>query len=422
MGEARLEWLLWWVGRALVMGAAFLPLAPAAAAELSIVPQTRLRLTVLQWMPVEGEYRRLDTFGGDLMVLPNGAVSVPVIGQVPVIGKDASTISVEVAERIQVELGLISPPEVSLDVLEYPPIYVVGAVAAPGQFPYRPGFTVLQALALGGGQMRPEPDEGTDSDIRLRSELLGIEDDILRTMARTARLRAELQGLAEIDFPEEVTSQSQLAPISEVIAQEQALFEARAGAIERQSQSYSDLIELLETEIAALEERIAALDEEIASLLTELERVSQLVATGNAVVSRRTDVERLISGARADRLDHLTAIMRSRQSISEAERNQLNLRDQMQTEAVQELLVQEATLEDLYLQRETSQQLLAELANASLGSNRPTLEPPVLRFSIVRLGEDGMTETEADEFSELLPGDVLKVTLSEASFTVATEP
>ena len=42
-------------------------------------------------------------------------------------------------------------PSVSVEIIEYRPIFILGEVAKPGQYPYEPGMTVLTAVAIAGG-------------------------------------------------------------------------------------------------------------------------------------------------------------------------------------------------------------------------------------------------------------------------------
>ncbi|MDQ2763265.1 MAG: SLBB domain-containing protein, partial [Pseudomonadota bacterium] len=57
-------------------------------------------------------------------------------------------------KRISDELKarkLLRDPSVSAEVLAYRPIFVLGEVAKPGQYPYQPGMTMLTAVAVAGG-------------------------------------------------------------------------------------------------------------------------------------------------------------------------------------------------------------------------------------------------------------------------------
>jgi polysaccharide export outer membrane protein len=58
---------------------------------------------------------------------------------------------------------LLSEPSVSVQVVQYRPISVLGEVNRPGQYPYQPGMTMLDAVALAGGfTYRAVTDSATD--------------------------------------------------------------------------------------------------------------------------------------------------------------------------------------------------------------------------------------------------------------------
>ena len=46
---------------------------------------------------------------------------------------------------------MLRKPSVSVEVATYRPIYVLGEVNKPGQYPYQPGMTVVSAAAVAGG-------------------------------------------------------------------------------------------------------------------------------------------------------------------------------------------------------------------------------------------------------------------------------
>jgi len=46
---------------------------------------------------------------------------------------------------------LVHNPSVAVEIIAYRPIYVLGEVNRPGQYPYQPGMTVVTAVAVAGG-------------------------------------------------------------------------------------------------------------------------------------------------------------------------------------------------------------------------------------------------------------------------------
>jgi polysaccharide export outer membrane protein len=47
--------------------------------------------------------------------------------------------------------GYIREPSVAVEVEAYRPFFILGEVAAPGQYPYVPNMTVESAVAIAGG-------------------------------------------------------------------------------------------------------------------------------------------------------------------------------------------------------------------------------------------------------------------------------
>ncbi len=86
----------------------------------------------------------------DLVVRPDGKISMPLIQDVTAAGQT----TVELAAQIQQKLvAFIKEPQVSVIVLQInaPKFYVIGSVVRPGTYPLRGETSVLQALSLAGG-------------------------------------------------------------------------------------------------------------------------------------------------------------------------------------------------------------------------------------------------------------------------------
>ena len=55
----------------------------------------------------------------------------------------------EIAARLR--NGYIREPSVAVEIESYRPFFILGEVAAPGQYPYVPNMTVESAVAIAGG-------------------------------------------------------------------------------------------------------------------------------------------------------------------------------------------------------------------------------------------------------------------------------
>lgn len=381
----------------------------AVADGVRLPQQTKLRVTVLQWMPMKGVYEEWTALGGEFVVSNAGTIVLPVVGTVSVGTMDTAGLAEEISKRIQAKTELVSKPDTTVQVLEYPPIYVVGDVTKPGEYQYRPGLTVLQAIALSGGELQPSESQATD-EIRLVGELQGYEAGILRAEARIARLQAEMTGSPEISFPT-LHAGEDSALAAEVFGQERIIFAARANEIERQSKSLSELRDLFSAEIDVLEEKIKSADMGIKSAEQELTAVKSLVDKGLAIASRQSDLERALANYRADRLDQVTAIMRARQNITESTRNLEGLHDKQQTEVAAQMQNEQGNLDQLKLTRDVSQKLLLDLLAKK---NRLALSgtPGGAELTIKRHDGGVETVTGASESTLLGPGDVVEVKLA----------
>ncbi len=102
-----------------------------------------------------GDQVHVTTFGGeqltgDFRVSDSGNVAVPLLGLVPASGRTTAELGDEIAARLR-RMKLFTNPSVAVEVVSYRPIFVLGEVNHPGQYPYQPGMTVLSAVAVAGG-------------------------------------------------------------------------------------------------------------------------------------------------------------------------------------------------------------------------------------------------------------------------------
>ncbi|QWW72000.1 polysaccharide biosynthesis/export family protein [Rhizobium sp. WYJ-E13] len=381
------------------------PVLPAFADDSPFAPQTKIRLTIAQWMPSKGQYERWEAIGGEYTVSDDGAVFLPFLGSLPVGKLDNAGLTNQIATRLQEKIGLMQAPVVMIEILEYPPIYVVGDVAKPGEYKFRPGLTVLQSLAMGGGPVRAKSEQQTQS-IRLAGELRETDHAILRSAAKLSRLQAEMDGAKEITFDRTDGSNQQYA--AGIYNEERVIFQARASALERQSKALVELRDLLNTEISTLEEKLAGADDNIKSVEDQLVSVKTLVAKGLTLSSRQLDLQRLLTTYRADKLDLVTAIMRGRQAISETTRNLEGLADTRRSEIATEAQSERANLDQLKMKRELTQKLLIEGLATGDDAKNPGDELP-LTFTVSRRNDGQINQFPASETTALEPGDVVRV-------------
>lgn len=112
---------------------------PQAANAYQLGPGDRLLITVFGEEELTGEYA----------IGANGALTFPLIGDVPAAGLTPQQLSNAIAERLRG--GYLREPRVASNVISYRPFYILGEVENPGTYPYVAELDVLSAVAIAGG-------------------------------------------------------------------------------------------------------------------------------------------------------------------------------------------------------------------------------------------------------------------------------
>jgi polysaccharide export outer membrane protein len=111
--------------------------APVAS---RLEPGNKLRITVYGEESLTGPYD----------ISPGGFISMPLVGPIKAAGRTRSELEREIAARYRTG-GFLQDPHVTIEVLEYRPIYVFGEAEKPGEYPFRSGLDVHAAVAMAGG-------------------------------------------------------------------------------------------------------------------------------------------------------------------------------------------------------------------------------------------------------------------------------
>ena len=100
-----------------------------------------------------------------------GSITMPLIGAVPARGRTPAGLPREIAAKLR--HGYIREPSVAVEIEAYRPFFILGEVAAPGQYPYVPNMTVESAIAIAGGfSPRAQRDRVTFTHTELRAGAL----------------------------------------------------------------------------------------------------------------------------------------------------------------------------------------------------------------------------------------------------------
>ncbi len=120
----------------------------ATTAELSTTHMQQYKLG-------PGDKLRVITFGhedltSEFIVSDSGEIAFPLVGQVKAAGLTLDEFQQALASSLK-SGGFVINPNVSAEVIQYRPFYILGEVQRPGSYPYSSGLTALSAIATAGG-------------------------------------------------------------------------------------------------------------------------------------------------------------------------------------------------------------------------------------------------------------------------------
>jgi len=114
------------------------PAGPTAGTYI-LGPNDRVRVKVYGEPDIAGEYE----------VDSTGQISVPLAGHIHADGLTTKQLERSIASALS--KGIVRDPRVNVEVALYRPYYILGEVKKSGEYPYRLGLTVLDAVASAGG-------------------------------------------------------------------------------------------------------------------------------------------------------------------------------------------------------------------------------------------------------------------------------
>jgi HlyD family secretion protein len=170
-----------------------------------------------------------------------------------------------------------------------------------------------------------------------QASLQMVSKQLDEVRARIVRLVAERDGLPGLQAPAEFAARSGEVAVTNLLASEQSLFNARANA--RRSQ-----IDLLQSRVSQLNEENAGLDSQVASKTKQLDLITgELLGVQNLYdkrlvpVTRLTTLQRESARIEGERGQLVSAIAETKSKIGEAQLQMVRLDQDFRTDVVKEL-------------------------------------------------------------------------------------
>lgn len=348
----------------------------------------------------------------ELAISSNGELNVPLIGDFKVAGLTVPE-ALQAMRTAFIERKIFIDPQVSLSVVSFRPIFVLGDVKAPGSFPFQPLLTVEQAVALAGGQSAggATGEDRVITSARLRGNLDEVEVDIAREAVGAARLKAQLAGQTEIspgDMPEKARDivsaqlvETLLVNEREILGSEQRSFEAR------QNQLTAAVAEV-KGALANLEQLAEKQKQVIVAAHSERERAKELNKRGFKTLTDLSNVERDVTAQEAQLLGIYNQMSTTRRELADLQRQLLDLTDNRTSTALTALQAHTAEIERLLVSRRSTEEQLLLLSSLATEEARET---EALQFAYqIRRRVDGQMQTQSATLDDaVLSGDTIIV-------------
>jgi HlyD family secretion protein len=223
---------------------------------------------------------------------------------------------------------------------------LAGAVVVPGNLVVQSNVKTIQH-PTGGVVADIRVGNGTrvkagDLLVRLdatqaRASLQVVSKQLDELRARIARLAAERDGRARLEFPDELAARLSDGTVQTLLASEDSLFKARASARQSQRELQQGRIAQLTEEISGLETQVASRAKQLELIQGELGGVQDLYDKHLVPLARLTALQREAARIDGERGQLVSSIAETKSKIGEAELQIVRLDQDFRGEVVKDL-------------------------------------------------------------------------------------
>jgi protein involved in polysaccharide export with SLBB domain len=380
-----------------------LPSGAGLAEDYRLGIADRVKIKVQEWPDMNGEYA----------VTPDGMVSLPLIGNINAIGISLNDLSKEISDRLQKRSQAAERALAAVEIAQYRPFAIIGDVQKPGQYPYHPGLTVLEAISIAGGYYRPEFGLlrlGRDAAIA-SGDANTLKIKLNRLLVHEARMSAAIGGGDDISLPPELANLKDDAEIAAIIKSEQAALTLENEMKRNERASLENIKSLYQNEITSLRGQVQALSEEKESIGNQLNQLRSMASRGLALTPTMFALERSFAQVSNEQMSTETAIVRANESITLADQRVTDLQQERGRSNSKDLQQTRDAIAETRAKIETAVVLLHEAQTLAPAEARERMSQDGERphFIILRRNGDSMKEVAGGETTLVAPDDVIKV-------------
>ena len=377
--------------------------APQAGERFDLEGAERIALKFQGYSELTGEYR----------VSADGTISIPVIGRVSIANLNSAALEQGLAHRVARLTG--RETFVTVEVVEFRNVFVSGFVSRPGAYPWRPGQTVLHALANAGGTFRTgsEPGASFDED-QIVARLQKAIAHKVRMLAALARLDAERAELTTVEIPQRLIELVGKSRASAAIRAEEPSLVSRMAALAAKRVALARAIEMSGRELTGLKAQAGRLETQLAARRIQKRKIDELQEKGIVRAERSMDEFARVADLEDRSTNIAVSIAKIEATIAGLERDRVNLEFERQAELETEVNRIGHEIAQLDIDIESERLRFRKLTGAEPPSGFAIIDAPkkaVITFNIVRRTSTGPTNMKAEQLTELRPDDILVVNI-----------
>lgn len=351
---------------------------------------------------VPRSFHQRTELSGEYVVQEDGTIAVPMLGRFNAAGRDQDSLVSELTsafEALVERKGFVSVAGV-----ERQPVYVIGQVKNPGTYKFRPGMTILHAVAMAGGVKQQEMDPWRRIEYGREVEHLQQSlEKVKRLLARTTVLQAERDGkpLAQRDLVSLVSRREAVPLVGEEV------WQRTLTSMNRGTQEANLVLQVsnAQSELTARQARVSPVDASIDMRRERVRSMTQLVERN--VISRAVlmQAQSELSDALDRRQQAVLEVEAAKKRLAEAERELGKFKVETGVEINRATAAAERETLDAVGESEGSLQIVRMLAS----TQGPAVDDTALRFEVARRTSKGTIVVNLPETASLEPGDLVRL-------------
>jgi polysaccharide export outer membrane protein len=117
-------------------------------------PAPQVTIATNEYRIAKGDKLKIATFGedrfsGEFLVHGDGKITFPLFGDIRAAGLTSAQLVAAITSKLTPDY--LRDPRVTAEVISFRPVYILGEVARPGEYPFTEGMTMYALIAQAGG-------------------------------------------------------------------------------------------------------------------------------------------------------------------------------------------------------------------------------------------------------------------------------